>query len=392
MERRKDNKGKVLNKGESQRKDLTYMYRYKDLNGERKCVYAKSLNDLRKKEKEIFKNLNDGIYTNSYTLNQLFDRYLEQNVNIKPRTKNKYHVEYDRWVSKTWIGKKQISSLTKSDIVLFYKELSQKKGYSNGTIKCIHKYINGSLKMAFQDDLIRRNFAEECIKPYCETEKKPSLTKDETKRLLEFAEKQKYGKKYLLAVKLMLMTGLRVGEATGLTWDDVDIKNRILNINHQFVLGDESSRTSYHIDTPKTFAGTRKVPISSDLQELLKELKTESYFDAYKFQSSVDGYSGFVIHTRTGLPVLTARINEYLKRVVSEYNESHEEELKFEKNITCHTCRRTFCTRMAELNININALQKIAGHSSFKTTADVYISVEDDFVNDEFFRAMRGVS
>lgn len=391
MERRKDNKGKVLNKGESQRKDLTYMYRYKDLNGERKCIYAKTLNDLRKKEKEILKNLNDGVYDNSYTLNQVFYRYLDQNVNIKLRTKHKYKVEYERWVSGSWIGKKQILALTKSDIALFYKELSQKKGYSNGTIKCIHKYINGALEMAFQDDLIRRNFAKECIKPYSETNKKPSLTKDETKRFLEFAEQQTYGKKYLLAIKLMLMSGLRVGEVTGLTWDDVDIKNKILNINHQFVLGDENDRTSYHIDTPKTFAGIRKVPISFELQELLQEIKMESYFDSYKFKSSVDGYSGFVIHTRTGLPVLTGRINEYLKRVTNEYNETHGEELRFTKKITCHTCRRTFCTRMAELNININALQKIAGHSSYRTTADVYISVEDDFVNEEFFRVMKGV-
>ena len=42
MERRKDNKGKVLRKGEVQRKDQTYMYRYKDLNGDRKSIYART--------------------------------------------------------------------------------------------------------------------------------------------------------------------------------------------------------------------------------------------------------------------------------------------------------------------------------------------------------------
>ena len=109
IKRRKDNKGRVLQKGENQRSDGTYMYRYTDLNGKRKTIYGKTLNILREKEKVIDKDINDGIYTTNITLNELFTRYLEQNVNIKPRTKYKYEVEYNRWVSDTWIVKRQIN-------------------------------------------------------------------------------------------------------------------------------------------------------------------------------------------------------------------------------------------------------------------------------------------
>jgi integrase len=158
-------------------------------------------------------------------------------------------------------------------------------------------------------------------------------------------------------------------------------------VNHQFIQGDEKSRCTYHIGETKTDAGTRKVPISDDLYELLKELKAETYFEAYKFKAEVDGYSGFVIHTRTGLPILTARLNEYAKKVVAEYNGTHKDKLP---NVTCHTCRHTFCSRLAEMKISPHALQKIVGHGSYETTARVYISVEDDFVNEEFFRVMRG--
>jgi len=387
MERRKDNKGRVLVKGESQRKDLTYMFRYNDLDGERKCVYAKTLDELRKKEKEISKNLDLGIYSNDFTLNQLFERYLEQNPNIKDRTRHKYRSEYNRWVSKKWIGKKKIRTIVKSDIAKFYKELSD-GGYSNGTIKCVHKYISGALNMAFEDDLIRRNYAYSCIEPYMKTNKKDGLTKRETDDFLTTAENMFGGKNYLLAFKLMFLTGMRVGEVTGLTWDDINLKERYINVDHQFILGDDKSRTTYHIDTTKTEAGVRRVPISDDLYELLKDLKAETYFDAYKFKTEVDGYSGFVIHTRSGLPVLPARLNEYAKRVTRSYNNTHEDKLP---NVTCHTCRHTFCSRLAELNISPHALQKIVGHGSYNTTARVYISVEDDFVNEEFFRVMRGV-
>lgn len=386
MERRKDHKGRVLRKGESQRKDLTYMFRYKDLYNERKCVYAKTLDELRKKEVEINKDLDLGVYTTDWTLNQLFDRYLEQNTKLKERTRYKYKTEYYRWVGNKWIGRRKIENIIKSDISKFYKELSE-SGFSNGTIKCCHKYISGALNMAFEDDLIRKNYALSCIEPYSKASKKEGMTKEETHKFLTTAENVNFGKNYLLAFKLMLLTGMRVGEITGLTWDDVNLKERYLDVNHQFVLGDESSRTAYHIDTTKTNNGKRKVPISDDLYKLLKELKIETYFDAYKFKSEVDGYSGFVIHTRTGLPILSARLNEYAKRVVTIYNETHDDKLP---NVTCHTCRHTFCSRLAELNISPHALQKIVGHGSYNTTARVYISVEDEFVNDEFFRVMRG--
>ena len=383
---RKDNKGRVLRKGESQRSDLTYMYRYTDRSGKRKYVYARTLSDLRKEEARINECQMLDIFDNNFTLNQTFDRYLSQNTKIKERTRYKYETEYTRWVRRTSLGNKKIRDIVKSDIVLFYKSLKE-QGYSNGTIRAVHKYVSGALQMAYEDDMIRRNYAESCIDPYLEKTKTIALSKDETRKLLETAESMRTGQNYLLIVKLMLLTGLRIGEATGLTWNDVDLKKRELDINHQFVLGDDKSRTTYHIDVPKTRNAQRKVPISDDLYELLRYLKETTYFDAYKFGTVLDGYSGFVIHTRTGLPVLTSRVNEYLKKVVKKYNEEHEDKLP---NVTCHTCRRTFCTRLAELNINPNALIKIMGHASFNTTQNSYISVENEFVNEEFFKVMRG--
>ena len=244
------------------------------------------------------------------------------------------------------------------------------------------------LKLHFEDDMIRRNFAKKCIDPYKKINTRTALTKRETDLFLTACENARWGYNYLLGFKLMLLTGLRIGEMTGLTWNDIDLKNRTINVDHQFIQGDDKSRTSYHIDATKTSNGKRKVPMSDDVYELLKELKESTYFDSLKFDTSVDGYKGFVLHTRSGLPILTARFNEYAHKIVDEYNNVHEEKLP---NITCHICRHTFCTRMAELNMNPNALIKIVGHASYKTTENVYISVEDEFVNEEFFRVMRGI-
>lgn len=384
VERRKDHKGRVLNKGESQRKDLTYMYRYKDLDGERKSIYGRTLNELRNKENEINKRLILGLYSTEYTLNQLFDKWIEQTPTLKDRTKRNYKKSYDRWIRDKWIGNKKIKNLVTSDINKFYIEL-KKSGFADGTICYCDRLIYNPLQMAFDDALIRKNYAVGCGKPYRKTKPKPPLSKEDTIKFLEMAESIKSGKHYLLAFKLMLFTGMRVGEITGLTWDDIYIDKRYLDVNHQFVLGDEYSDTAYHIDVPKTDAGNRKVPISNGLYQLLLELKDTTYESAYLYNTNVDGYRGFVIHTKRGFPVVTSHLNDYAKKVVETYNNTHDDKLP---KITCHTCRKTFCTRMAELHLSPHALKSIAGHSSYNTTSDVYISVEDDFVNEDFFRAM----
>ena len=57
--KRKDNKNRVLKKGETQRKDLTYMYRWTNHKGEREYVYASTLEELRKIEEKIAKEMQE---------------------------------------------------------------------------------------------------------------------------------------------------------------------------------------------------------------------------------------------------------------------------------------------------------------------------------------------
>ena len=51
-EKRKDNKGRILRTGESQRKDLIYQYRYTDAHGKRQTVYSSDLKELRKEKRK----------------------------------------------------------------------------------------------------------------------------------------------------------------------------------------------------------------------------------------------------------------------------------------------------------------------------------------------------
>lgn len=383
MERRKDNKGRVLKTGESQRSDGRYCYRYKALNGQRKYIYDMDLNSLREKERQINMDIEDGIYSNDITMNDCFDRYIKTKVDLREGTRHKYNLEYDRWIRSTWFGNKLISKIKKSDVLLFYKEKSET--LANGTIRCLHKYIHSALEMAVDDDLIRKNPANNCTKGYANDNPREAMSKEDTLKFLEYAENYQYGQNYLLAVKIMLGTGLRVGEITGVTWDDVDFKSKTINIDKQFTLIAGGGKHEYHISKPKTESGIRKVPMSDDVFEMMYQHKKDTYFQSLKYGTSIDGYSGFVFHTRTGLPILSNRINDYLAKVVNSYNETHVDKLS---KISCHTMRHTFCTRMAEMGINPKSLQYIMGHSSYEVTSDIYITETEKHAQEEFDRIL----
>ena len=91
---RKDLRGRVLRKGESQRRsDERYVYTYTDPLGRRKYVYAQDLVTLREKEAQLMKDQMDGLdiyVAGKATVNFVFDRYMSLKNNLKPTTKSNY--------------------------------------------------------------------------------------------------------------------------------------------------------------------------------------------------------------------------------------------------------------------------------------------------------------
>lgn len=91
-EKRKDSKGRVLKDGESQRVNGTYDYRYTDIHKKRRCIYAKSLTELRKKEDELRRDMADGIdyAAGEMTVAELVDRYMNLKRGLKQNSLRSY--------------------------------------------------------------------------------------------------------------------------------------------------------------------------------------------------------------------------------------------------------------------------------------------------------------
>ena len=234
-ERRKDSKNRVLRAGESQRKDGTYMYRYTDVTGKRVCVYARTLEDLRVKEQMIQKELNDGIdyAAGKATTIDLVERYVSLKQGARYSTKVLY--DYILGILKNEdFGYRQIREIKQSDVQAWVIKLHQ-DGRSYGTIRGIRSVLRPAFKMAYNEDVIRRNpfdFNLSDVIPN-DTKKRAALSEDTREAWMEFIRTDEVYQKYYDEFVVLLGTGLRVSEFCGLTRNDLDFENRRIRVEHQ---------------------------------------------------------------------------------------------------------------------------------------------------------------
>lgn len=389
---RKDSKGRVLRAGETERRDGRYAYMYTDKYGERRSIYAKTLQELRKKEESLAKDALDGIdsYTaRNLTLNDLFDRYIKTKTSLKNTTRTNYIYMYDTYVRQSF-GKLQLDTIKYSDVMTFYKDLLAEKLKVN-TLDVIQTVLHPTFTMAVRDNIIRSNPTDRIM---VELKKdfdkwagvRRALTPDQQRAFMNYCRKSRTYWRWHPLLTVMFGTGCRVGEIVGLTWQDIDMENRLISINHTVsdhsVIDENGKRCNpLKVSTPKTEAGTRIVPMTDKVYEAFVEEK--EYQDRFGSNTAeVDGMTGFVFQNRNGNVYRACTINLAIDRIRTSYNAEEEacaakvgREPIIVPYFTCHHMRHTFCTRLCEHVSDIKVIQEIMGHADAQTTLDIYAEV-----------------
>ncbi len=389
-DRRKDHKGRTLKVGESQRKDLSYQYRYTDILGKRHTIYGwrllpsdktpagkKDDKSLREKESEIELMLSQGMtgLGSEFTLNEMFEFYIS-NKKYKGRkltenTIRNYTAMYNKHVSDSILGNMKISDIRKINITYFYEQL-QEKGISYGTVSFYHKLLSSVFNMAVDNELIRNNPTKRALEVVEGThQKREALTRKQQEGLLTYL--YKHDRDMYRKVAFLIGTMCRVSEFAGLTWEDIDMKNRIIVIDHQLqykkIGGDNFD---FHITSTKN-THTRKIPMTDDVYDVLSEL--HKYFFILCKDYCVDGKKDFLFYSKSGKLLNITSFNYDLKKAVEKYNETAEYKID---RISAHTLRHTGCTRDAEDGMDIKVLQYIMGHSNTQITNNVYNHVNEE--------------
>ncbi len=379
---RKDNKGRVLKQGESQRKDGTYMYRYTDECKKRHYVYASTLPELREKKLKIEKaRMNDIKLSVDYTVDQLVQLKLKvkNNSNIfSNNTRLVYNAAYRCHIKDSWLSYKKIREVKKSDIILFYTELS--KTLSNATIRAgVHSLLQQSFKMALEDHIISSDPTSGAVKDFpLDSKTKKTLNQQQVDNLLSYIKDNPYYHRLHPLLTVFIDAMLRGGELCGLTWKDVDLENGFLKIDHQLQYRTVNGKSAMYITTPKTKNGNRKVPLTEKAYAALLQLKEIKEKSDRTSTITIDGYNDFVFLSKSGLPQRINLLNNSFINLENSYNKCHEDQMP---HLSCHVFRHTGCTLMAKkmfkLGLDPKILQSWMGHSSLKMTLELYNHVED---------------
>lgn len=365
--KRKDNKGRLLRTGESQRKDLIYQYRYTDFRGKRQTIYASDLQELRKKEKEIQKQVDDGLdyVAGQITVIELLEKYINLKQGVRYNTKVGYQFVLDL-VKKEEFGYRKISTIKVSDAKQWFMKL-QKDGRGYSTITSVRGVIKPAFQMACDEDAVRKNpFVFKLTDAVVnDSESRIALTEEQLTTWMDFIRTDKTYSKYYDEFVVLLETGMRVSEFCGLTKKDLDFKNRRINVDHQLV---RERGGKYYIEETKTSCGCRYLPMTDNVYQALKNMLARR--PQVKTEIIVDGYSNFIMLDKNGNPKVALHIENEMRWAMKKYKKLHPN--KPLPHITPHVFRHTFCTNYANDGMDIKNLQYLMGHSDAGVTLNVY--------------------
>lgn len=389
---RRDSKHRVLRAGESMRADGKYQFKY-HIAGKPHFVYSWKLEptdklpagkkpclSLRELEKQIGYDLESQLnpMKRNITVNELVERYLSTKTGAKHSTVANYNF-VKNILKKEEFSETKIVNIKTSDAKLFLiKMQSDGKGYS--TVKSVRGVLRPAFQMAVDDDILNKNPFEFQLAGVVvnDSHTRTAITREQMRQFLKFVHDDNCYCKYYEVVYILFHTGMRISEFCGLTLKDIDLKNRIVNIDHQL---QRTSDMQYVIESTKTNAGTRKLPITEEVARCIQAIIEDR--EPQQREKMIDGYAGFLFYDKDNNPLVAMHWEHRFNHMVQRYNDIYRIQIP---NITPHVCRHTYCSNMAKSGMNPKTLQYLMGHSDIGVTLNTYTHLGLEDAEDELKR------
>lgn len=304
------------------------------------------------------------------------DLFCKRKRDLSPKTiaEREYHIGIVR-NSKTGIGKLQVHNVNEK-ILMEFAEEQRAKGYSKKSLEKIMGFVRRCLTEAVEDGIFTKsparniaNFTEDEV--ITKKAVKDSLSTSDMKKLVNEAKRVNtaqykingevgtsvYGVNADVLI-FILYTGLRIGEALGLKWKNVDFDKKCIHVKETLKLMPTSSgskKNEFVCGTPKTKCSIRSVPLYPEALNILKKYHTEE-----------TNKETFVFTTENGNPINYHNVGRTLENMLVRAGCDRTD-------VTTHELRHTFGTFLINNHVDIYRVSKILGHSSIKVTESVYL-------------------
>ena len=342
-------------------------------------------------------------------LDYWYENYCE--VNLKYNTRRTYKTIMDKYLKRE-IGKYRLSSLTSVKLNSFIAELCNKYNFKKAYYNNILKVLKNCFRIATDVyGFIRYNPALTLKFPKIEDSndfQKHLYNKNEINMILE---RFKDDDAFTCAFITSCFTGMRTGEVCSLTWEDIDFKNRVINVKHTVYDKPNDGKGRWYIGTTKTKQGTRQINMSITLynalinykkkQQYLKKVFGSEYY-TYHFEDVLNKYGkvmeqrivqnkGNILQIKKADMVFTRPNGKFVGRNILNYPfKIIHKELGI-KNCRFYDLRGSYATINLRNGTEIRDVADILGHKYIETTENFYISSTDENkknVSDVFDRIM----
>lgn len=361
-----------MNKTYYDKKKLLYVSRF-SFEGRRYATYAPTKAEAEDKAWKMQAKLKEqGHIDNSkITLEQYYESWLEEQEKVvKPSTIYNYKKSWKH--IKQILGRLKVKDINKTDVQRLQKKVAAISSAcaANRCVRLLKQILNS----AIIEEIITRNPCLAVKNLKADKQKAVdtnhrALTHEETKTFLESAERCHY---YTL-FKFLLATGCRIGEATALTWFDVNFTKREIKISKTVSrIADSEFIVS---DSPKTDSSNRILPITSEVEKILQEQKERNnmLFGSRCMLVFPNNHGELANHNGVdnSIRLVIKKINKAAEKAAAETKTTY----KPYQSISAHAFRDTFATRCIEQGMNPHTLKALMGHSSLKMTMDLYAHV-----------------
>lgn len=321
-----------------------------------KTVYGKTQAEVRKKVTEALRKYDQGltVHSRSQTVEQFLNNWL--NEVAKPKVRPSTYRSYEQIVRNHLVpglGKYTLEKLT-PQVVQTYLNAKAETGIS---VDHLRRVLRAALSQAVKWDLVQRNACTAVSVPKKEKYDFARLDPDQARAFLEATGKTRYRALFTVAIAV----GLRLGEALGLRWNDVDFETGTLYVRNQLQRVDGKLT----LVEPKTKKAKRSIPLPAFAVLALREHRREQ--DETKLANSdVWQEMGFVFASSVGTPADPRNIRRTLSSILEDSGLPH---LRF------HDLRHTCATLLLAQGTDARTIMETLGHSQITLTLNTYAHV-----------------
>lgn len=317
--------------------------------GKRYRVYGDTLDEVYEKKANKIRDMKDGKVTvsNGMTVEN-WTKICVETYKTNMKDESRQNMMYR--INKNIIS--EIGYMRLKDVTPLHcqKIMNNQSGRSKGHIRDLSHELKFIFEKARKNHLILENPADDIILPAYEDKKRRSITADERKHLLIVASKFNQFRLFLL----MLYCGCRPAEAVKSLGSDISIVK---------------DRPILHIRGTKTHNSDRYVPIPQDFYNQIKDTDSDAP----------------IAVTQNGMKFNESSYKRTVKRLRREINISMGckvyrnqliEPLPLADDFVPYCLRHTYCTDLQRNGVDIRVAQKLMGHASIETTADIYTHLD----------------